>query len=367
MIDAAEYYATLPSAGWAPIGNGPLLRADQHHSQIEILRQLLTLYGDYRLPMRGRVTLAEFDPLLVKALRSFQGRHGLKPDAVLGPKTRLALDIPPQVRVFQLLLNHERQLALKKRVPSRYVQVNVPEFRLRLFEDQQSLLEMKTIVGRKSRGTPIFDTEIKSLLLNPPWNVPRSIAYKDILPKWQADADYLDRHQMRVVSGWGQQKVWVDPQQTTPDQLYKGSDYQRLYQLPGRHNALGQIKFDSPNGRAIYLHDTPSKSLFDRQQRMFSSGCVRVENPRLLAQYLLQAQTLEHPLASLLEQPQTHRIRLEKPVGLYLTYWTAWLDSAHKVQFREDIYQRDQPQKVPFEVSLLTPPVQELKHGPEPL
>lgn len=360
MVEAAEYYASLPYAGWQAVDSGPVLSIGQRHSQIESLRRLLTLYGDYSLPSKRRVALAELDPRLVRSLQQFQRRHGLKPDGVLGPKTRLALNIPPKARVFQLLLNHERQLALKKRVPNRYVQVNLPEFRLRLFHDQRSLLEMKTIVGRKSRSTPTLDSEIKSLLLNPPWNVPRSIAFKDILPKWQADDDYLQRHNMRVVSGWGKQKIWVDQQQTSPERLYRGHEYLRLYQMPGRHNALGQIKFDSPNNQAIYLHDTPSKTLFAHDQRAFSSGCVRVEKPRLLAQYLLQSQTLERPLLTLLDETQTQRIRLETPVGLYLTYWTAWLDGEQRLQFREDIYQRDQLQIVPVELSRLSPEMQEL-------
>ena len=246
LIDAAEYYSTLPAMGWRAIDEGPLLYPGQRHRQVEQLRHLLTLYGDYRLPPHGRVDLKAFDYRLVSALKRFQQRNGLKPDGVIGPNTRLTLNVPPEVRVFQLLLNHERQLALRSRTPERYIQVNLPEFRLRLYEGEATRLEMKTIVGRKSRSTPVLESEIKSLLLNPPWNVPRSIAEKDILPKWQADAEFLKRQKMRIVSGWGRSKQWVDPEQTSPERLYKGREYLRLYQLPGRHNALGQIKFDSP-------------------------------------------------------------------------------------------------------------------------
>ena len=148
---------------------------------------------------------------------------------------------------------------------------------------------------------------------------------------------------MKIVAGWGDQKIWVDSADTQPDQLYRGKRYLRLYQLPGRSNALGKIKFNSPNDQAIYLHDTPSKSLFGRQQRAFSSGCVRLENPALLAQQLLKSQPLAQPLMRMLGGNDTRWIKLQQPVDLFLTYWTAWLDPTLGVQFRQDIYQRDRP------------------------
>ncbi len=353
LIAAADYYSTLSELGWQALPPGPMLHPGQQHPQIESLRQILTLYGDYRQSNPGPLVRAWLDPVLAEALRQFQRRHGLKPDAVLGPATRRALNVPPELRVHQLLLNHERQLAFRTRLPSYYVQVNLPEFRLRLYDDGKSVLEMKTIVGRQSRSTPTLETEIKSLVVNPAWNIPRSIAFKDILPKWQADADYLKQHNMRIVSGWGGDKAWIDSAQVDPDQLYRGQEYLRLYQLPGRNNALGQIKFLAPNSQAIYLHDTPVKSLFHKSQRAFSSGCVRLENPRLLAQFLLKAQQLKQPLDALLAQPETHRVPLQQPVKLYLTYWTAWLDQQQGVQFREDIYQRDRRQPDALELGEL--------------
>ena len=364
LIDAAEFYLSLPQRGWEAIDDGPLLRVGDRSSQIEALRRRLKLYGDYKLPLGRRVELALFDPELAQALGRFQRRHGLKPDGLLGPDTRRALNVLPAARAYQLLLNHERQLALRKRAPQQYIQVNVPEFRLRVFRDHQPVMEMKAIVGRVSRQTPTLESEIKSLVVNPAWNVPRSIALKDILPKWQADAQYLDRHNMKIVSGWGNQKVWVDPQQTRPEQMYRGREYFRLYQLPGAKNALGQIKFDFPNPYAVYLHDTPSKSLFNKYQRAFSSGCVRLENPRRLAHYLLGTQRLKQPLEVMLEKPATRRIRLAQPVGLYLTYWTAWLDPQRGVQFREDIYQQDPLQPQAFEPESLAMRAADLQGRP---
>ncbi len=341
LIEAAEYYAALHDQGWFPISAGPVLYPGQWHQQIGQLRYLLSLYGDYQRPVSGRIQLNRLDGGLAEALRRFQRRHGLSPDGVLGPETRHALNIPPRSRAYQLLLNHERQLALRKRLPKHYVQVNLPEFRLRLYQDDRPVLDMRTIIGSQSRSTPTLDSEITSLVVNPAWNIPRSIAYQDIFPKWQADAGYLARHNMRIVSGWGAEKVWID--KAEPQQLYRGSAYPRLYQLPGPHNALGQIKFNSPNASAIYLHDTPVKSLFDKDQRAFSSGCIRVENPRLLARYLLGSQVMKEPLDDLWARTDTREIRLQNPVGLYLTYWTAWLDSQYGLQFRKDIYHRDQP------------------------
>ncbi|RDE19123.1 hypothetical protein DV711_16175 [Motiliproteus coralliicola] len=341
LIEAAEFYSELPQRGWQPVAGGPLLRQGESGPRVESLRQMLRLYGDYQLPSDRRVLLAYFDPDLEAALIRFQRRHGLKPDGILGPDSLQAMNVAPTQRAYQLLVNHERQLALRRIAPSRYVQVNVPGFQLRVFDRQQPVMEMKAIVGRRSRQTPTLQSEIRSLVLNPAWNVPKSIAYKDILPKWRDDRDYLDRHNMKIVSGWGQQKVWVDQQQADPEQLYRGREYLRLYQLPGANNALGQIKFDFPNPYAVYLHDTPSKSLFASHQRAFSSGCVRLEDPQRLATYLLGMQRLKKPLHQMLADSGTRRIRLSRPVGLYLTYWTAWLDPQQRLQLREDIYRQD--------------------------
>lgn len=350
LVEAAEFYSGLPKLGWMPIAAGPLMRRGEASPRVEALRRMLSLYGDYRLPDQERVRLGYFDGGLEQALIRFQRRNGLKPDGILGHDSLQAMNVDPTERAYQLLMNHERQLALKRVVPERYVQVNVPGFKLRVYDRQQAVLEMKAIVGRRSRQTPTLNSEIRSLVLNPAWNVPRSIAHKDILPKWRDDRSYLDRHNMRIVSGWGQQKVWIDHQQTDPEQLYRGRDYLRLYQLPGANNALGQIKFDFPNPHAVYLHDTPSKGLFANHQRAFSSGCVRLEDPYKLASYLIGMQRLQKPLDQMLAETHTRRIRLSQPVGLYLTYWTAWLDSQQRLQFREDIYYQDPPAPQTHEV-----------------
>ncbi len=343
LVAAAEHYASLPARGWQALASGPVLYPGQRHRQVEGLRRMLSLYGDYQRPSRGRIELALFDDQLAQALINFQRRHGLSADAVLGAQSREALNVTPAQRVFQLLVNHERQLALRQQQSERYVQVNLPEYLLRFYQDQQPVLEMRAIIGRRSRSTPTLASQIESMVLNPAWNIPRSIASQDILPKWQADSSYLARHNMKIVAGWGDQKVWVDSAVTTPDQLYRGKRYLRLYQLPGQTNALGQIKFNSPNDEAIYLHDTPSKSLFRHQQRAFSSGCVRLEQPALLAQQLLQSQSLAQPLLNMLDDDDTRWIKLQQPVDLFLTYWTAWPDPKLGVQFRRDIYQRDLP------------------------
>lgn len=341
LEEAAGYYLSLPEQGWYPLPQGPNLRLGWKHPQVAELRFMLGLYGDYQRPATGRVQLNYFDLRLAKALRRFQKRHGLKADAVLGSSTRAALNVNPDIRAYQLLLNHERQRQLLNNPPQRYVQVNLPDYRLTLVDNGDQLLEMKTIVGMNSRPTPELSSEISSLVINPAWNVPRSIATQDILPKWKSDAGYLERNNIRIVSGWGEQRVWIDPQQTDPDRLYQGSDYQRLYQLPGRNNALGAIKFDFPNKEAIYLHDTPYKGLFKRQQRALSSGCIRLEDPQLLARTLIASDSNQTRLQQALQQSETRRIRLSQPVGLFLTYWTAWLDDQQRLQFREDIYQRD--------------------------
>lgn len=341
---AVDYYQSLVQAEqWLPIKKGPLLSLSDAHPQVVELRGLLYLFGDID---SSSVTLEPrelFDRQLHNALMRFQKRHGVKADGILGPKTRRLLNISPQQRVDQLTLNIHRQKQLPVKAGDYYLQVNIPEYRLRLYGEGEVLLDMKTIIGRRSRQTPTFSTEVKSLVVNPSWNVPRSIAFKDILPKWQRDKTYLARHNLSVIAGWTLPRITVPDEQIDLEKMYKGKEYYRLWEAPSKDNTLGQIKFQLNSGNSIYLHDTKKPYLFEPDMRAFSSGCIRLEKPRVLAYALLQ-QSNQWPtqqLAPLFDDTQTYNIRLKTPIPLHITYWTAWLDEQGILNFADDVYFRD--------------------------
>ena len=356
--EALDYYRFLVDADvWRPLAPGPLLRFGSTHPQVRELQALLVLFDDLSIDHQGS---DHFDRSLDRALRRYQARHGLVADGVLGPATRAALNTPPQQRVAQLRLNHQRQTQFRAQAERRYVQVNIPEYRLRVVEDGAAVLEMKAIVGQSERPTPLLRSQIESLLVNPSWNVPRSIAEADILPRWHQQPDYLQRHGYRIVSGWSRPRKLVEEQpelRSLP--FYQGGDYLRLWQPPGEDNALGRFKFDFPNPYSVYLHDTPQRGLFRFDRRAFSSGCVRLERPELLARQLLddpQRQTLEAALAG----TRTRRLRLREPVPVYLTYWTAWIDGDGVLQQRADIYRQDPSPADALSTAALAPAAAEL-------
>ncbi len=345
LSDAATYYLALSlDPRWQPLPAGPLLRQGDWHPQVDHLRQLLVLYGDldYR---HLRVAQANyFDPPLQLALMAFQYRHGASADGILGPKTRDLLNVPPRQRAAQIAVNIDRQQRFSGDRQGRFVQVNIPEFRLHLFDQGVEVLAMKTIIGRDTRPTPVLESQIRSLVFNPGWNVPKSIAYNDILPRWQKDPHYLQKHNLKVVSGWRLPRRELAADQVDPGQFYTGTEYLRFWQPPGDNNTMGRVKFMFPNNYSVYLHDTPGRGLFRVAERAFSSGCIRLEKPMQLALTLMNSAGDQSAtrIQQILDGGQTTRIELAEPVPLYLTYWTAWLDSRQILHFGEDIYHQDQ-------------------------
>jgi murein L,D-transpeptidase YcbB/YkuD len=347
---AAQFYQQLAKSGkWQAIDSGPLLQLGDYHPQVTELKNLLYLYGDLDEASAKLEPVDLFDLSLHKAVSLFQKRHGAKTDGIFGPETRRLINISPLQRLEQLSLNHHRQQQLQSILRSQpmldsyYLQVNIPEYRLRLYRGSDVILDMKTIIGRRSRQTPTFSSEVKTLVVNPFWNVPRSIAYRDILPRWKEDKDYLSRNHLKVVAGWSLPRLFVPDEEIDLGKMYRGKEYHRLLQPPGESNTLGRLKFQLSAGNSIYLHDTKSPYLFESQQRAMSSGCIRLEQPRKLARLLLQHSNHWQPqrLESLFADMETRRIRLENPIPIHITYWTSWLDEQGILHFADDLYHRD--------------------------
>ena len=361
LREAFLYYQKLVNnKRWQPISAGPILKLGDQHTDIKDLRNMLALYGDYpvqnnhltqlfsspkELSSLEEITL---DPQLEASLKQFQTRHGSeKIDGKLGTDTRRLLNISPNFRVRQIALNMKRWRELPRNLGDRYLWVNMTNFTLDLINQTQpeaiSELSMKVIIGKKYRKTPVITESISTLVLNPHWNVPRRIALYDILPLAKKDPSYLTKRNINVIKGWtSDAKVEVasiDWNKMSP----KHFPY-RLQQQPGRKNALGKVKFVLPNDQSIYLHDTSHPGLFKRKLRTLSSGCVRVEKPMELAKALLKTDTQwdDKRIEKILRRNKTQYVKLPKPVPTYLFYQTAWVDNAGTLQFRDDIYERDQ-------------------------
>ncbi|KQA24650.1 L,D-transpeptidase family protein [Vibrio metoecus] len=281
-----------------------------------------------------REDVAFYDQSLVKAIKHFQSMHGLKTDGVIGPETIKWLNKSVTERVTLLALNAER-LRLWPTPQDTVIVVNVPGFDMKYWDAGREVFEAKVVVGRVTRPTPVMNTKLDSLIINPTWNVPRKIMVEDILPMVKRDHQYLAEHQIEIIRGWSDPEV-VDPQEIDWATVDPETFPYRLRQQAGVQNALGMYKFNTPNSRAIYLHDTPSKHLFNNAARAFSSGCIRVENAQKFAQALLDQQGIV-----LNDVPDTTKtIALKKRIPVQIIYQTVWYEGG-VLNYRDDIYRYD--------------------------
>ena len=326
------------AGGWPKVPEGPKLEPGMKDPVVKALRRRLAATGELDRKQPGG---SEYDRPLRLAVQRFQERHGLTADGVIGSMTYAALNVGAAERVTAVLANMERERWMPEDLGKRYVLVNIPGFTLTAVEDGKATLEMPVIVGTKVRRTPIFASQITSLIWNPTWSVPRKLAREDILPKLRANPGYLADLNIVLYSGSFAGRR-VDPARINWQAVNDIGQF-RLRQMPGVHNALGQVKFNIPNDFDVYLHDTPHREKFVKSVRTFSSGCVRVGNPLGLAALLLADMpewTAERRTA-VLEKGDTRLVNLRTPMPVYLLYQTAWLDEKGELQFREDIYGRD--------------------------
>jgi L,D-transpeptidase YcbB len=343
----ARYRKIQAQGGWAPIVSDQTLEQGMQAEAVIHLRNRLEKSGDL-LPEINRIaansmSLGHFDAAVARAVSSFQLRHGLTPDGKVGKQTLEALNVPVDQRIDTLRANMERRRWIPGNIGPRYLRVNIPAFELQAVADGQVVKTLRVVVGRPQRPTPVLSGRMTYLELNPYWHVPPRIARKDILPKIQADPDYLLKHGIRVFSDWTAQATELDPHDIDWAHITPAGFSYKLRQDPAAFNALGRVKFIFPNEESIYLHDTPAKGLFAKRRRSFSSGCVRVEAPEELAALLLADRptwSRDH-IAAVLASREPTVVRLKAPVPVYLQYWTAWVDEAERVYFREDIYGRD--------------------------
>ena len=340
----ATYRKIEATGGWPALEGGTRLRLGDKGPSVATLRARLVATGDLA-DLASPLGADVFDRPLEDAVKAFQWRHGLDTDGVVGRKTRQAMNVPVQKRIQQLLINMERWRWIPSELGPRYIVVNIADFQLTMVDEGWVRGSMRVVVGHAYRKTPVFSGTMTYLEFNPFWNIPRRLAIEDILPHIQADPDYIEKQGIRIFSGWSKDAVVLAPSEVDWASLDENYFPIRLQQAPGPKNALGRIKFMFPNKYAVYLHDTPAKNLFNSVSRDFSSGCIRVEDPATLAEFVLEGtagwdrETIEGHLGN----AEHLLVRLQRPVPVHLLYWTAWADAEGTVSFREDIYERDAP------------------------
>jgi murein L,D-transpeptidase YcbB/YkuD len=340
LLDALARLRRVEDAGgWGRVLEGPTLHQGDTDARVPSLRRRLLADAGLALDATSPHSWW-FDKELEDAVRRFQRRHGLRPDGAVGRETLAAMNVSAAARIDQIELNLERWRWLPADLGHRHVRVNVAAFRLEAWEGRRAVLDMKAVVGLPSRATPMLSGTITHMVLAPYWHMPERIAAVDKLPVIKTDPGYLTRQGMKVYSRATDEEVdpaAIDWASMTGEEL---NERFRIRQDPGPLNALGQVKFVFPNPASVFLHDTPTRSLFDRSVRALSSGCVRVEKALDLAGLLL-ARDPEWPLKRIRAVAAGGRettVRLREPVPVHLLYWTAFVDDERRLHFRPDIY-----------------------------
>ncbi len=337
----ARYLAIEQAGGWPVVDSDHSLRPGEREPQIERLR--LRLAVEAGRPLTQSVDPQRFDGELEEALKQAQRRYGLEPDGIAGRATLEALNVPIERRIAQLRANLERWRWLPHRLADDHLLVNAAGFELTLVVQGQAVFHTRAVTGTGDRPTPSLISRVTHLLANPDWTVPRRIAVEDMLPQQQQDPGYLARKQIRAYRRRDEGWEAFDPAGIDWSPYNADNFPFVLRQDPGAGNSLGRVKFHMPNADAVYLHDTPATGLFRRTDRALSSGCVRVEGAQRLAQLLIaRAEPWEaERFTRAMRSGETLLSPLSRPIPVYLTYFTSWVDASGEVQFRPDIYRRD--------------------------
>lgn len=323
LQSALKKYHELSKLHWEPLPYPPKsIRVKDSSMLLPKIKERLFLLGD----ADKQNNKAVYDSSFISAVQSFQKRMGLEADGIIGKKMLDALNITPLKRIEQILINLERMRWLPLQQDSNYIVVNIPEYALHVFENGTKQFDMKVIVGTATNSTVIFTGNLKYIVFSPYWNVPFSITSKELMPAIKRNSNYLHQKNMEI-TGY---------ENGTPV----------IRQKPGSGNALGNIKFLFPNSHSIYLHDTPNKTLFNENTRSFSHGCIRLAEPKKLAQYLLRADTAgiwkSSVIDSCMQLTKEKWVTLQQSVPVYIVYFTAWVDENGRLNFRNDIYKHDE-------------------------
>ncbi|CAK8723035.1 Murein L,D-transpeptidase YcbB/YkuD [Candidatus Electronema halotolerans] len=343
----AKYRRLDFAGGWPKIPSGPTIRPGDADQRVDLLAKRLYLSGDLSaLPLasaEGR-RRGIYDKQLVKAVKHFQRRCGLEPDGAVGTKTQALLNRSVEEEIRTIRLNLDRWRGLPHQFSSHHLLVNIAGFDLTMLNNGQPELTMPVIVGKEDHKTPVFSHAMSYIEINPYWNIPPSIAQKEIVKKMQQDSSYLRKQRIRIFAGWNGNAPEISASAINWHRIGARIRKYRLRQEPGKGNALGTVKFMFPNRKNIYLHDTPGHSLFQRARRAFSHGCVRVSHPLDLAWQILNNDGQTISKEKLQKQIATGRqavFVLRQPLPVHIVYLTVRVSEDGMAHFYEDIYGRD--------------------------
>lgn len=340
----ARYHALANSGGFPTVPSGPILEPGMVDTRIPVLIQRLQKEGF----LQDRYTPAKknhYSPRVVAAIRAFQRTFNLPPDGIIGCDTIIALNTSPATLIQRIRINMERWRWVSRQLTGKQILVNIAAYQLTVLNDGKPDLHLPVIVGHLDNKTPLFKKNIRSLVINPYWNVPLRIVEEELLPNQIADPHYFQDNHFRIFEGRAENRTEIDPQSIDWRTIGKGIRRYRVRQDPGPQNSLGQLKFIFPNKHNIYLHGTPSQNLFASTNRAYSHGCIRVSQPIRLAHYLLQANRRPWSLQQIqaVMNSGAHTVvLLDTPIPVQMLYMTVYADPETKtLTFYRDIYTKD--------------------------
>lgn len=332
-----KYRAVQAAGGWEPIPSGATLKKGISDEGVRLLRKRLSITGDL---VGELVDSSFFDEQLEQAVKRFQIRHRLTADGIVGKNSLEALNVTVEARIDQIRVNLERARWVLHALGDKFILIDIAGFQAFFVQEDGIIWESRVQVGRPYRRTPVFRSDIKYVVFNPTWTVPPGILKRDILPAVKKNPNYLKERNIKVIDHQGN----LINQDTMDWSLYPKKRFPyMLRQDPGPDNALGLIKIMFPNKHLVYLHDTPSRALFEREDRTFSSGCIRVEKPFELAEILLgnPAQWNQESIKKVIASGKTRTVMLPEHIPVLLLYWTVAVDQDGTVHFKKDPYARD--------------------------
>ncbi len=335
--------------GWPLPGNFSKMEENDTATAVVLLKKYLLATGDLNNENADYIHSAVFDKELTEAVTHFQHRHGLNPDGIVGKNTLKEMNRSIDYRLNQIKLNLDKLRWLPGDFGKQYIIINIPDFRLKYYENGKLVQEMNVVVGKTTHYTPALKDSVNYIVFNPVWNVPRSIATKEMLPKIKKDSSWLTKNNYMLLKGSYASNDTIDAAKVKWSEITEDNFPFFVVQKPGGSNALGRVKFVMPNNQSIYLHDTPANYLFNRAQRNFSHGCIRLQKPVKLAQLLLENQLPLDSIQNYLAKKETKPVKLDNRIPVNIVYQTTWVDPSGQIEFRDDIYGFDKISLAAFE------------------
>lgn len=332
------YYREVASKGGFPqVTAGEKLQKGDSGVRVAAIKR--RLYMGTNVEIRDGALTDVFDNDLEEAVKIFQARNGLASDGVIGAKTIEVMNVPAEKRIQDIKINMERLRWLPEKLGDHYLLVNLGNFDLEIISEGNKTFQSDVIIGKSYRKTPVFSSKMTYLVLNPTWTVPPTILKNDILPEARKDPSVITRKGLKVLKSDGSEVAlseidWANVSSSNFPYI--------LRQPPGPSNALGDVKFMFPNAYSVYIHDTPSRELFNKTDRAFSSGCIRLRNPLDMASYLLQGtKYTTEQISKVIQSRVETSVVLPKPIDVHILYLTAWVNDDNYLRFGVDVYERD--------------------------